>query len=144
MTEPSLNQAQSAAGSLQWVSQICPRLRTLLAGLYAFFENKSDYGKNWQRIIDYELKIWELFLEYPRFTTPETFLGNRLKVEIYTDDCAKSPFESDSINWTSCIGIGWILVANGEVVEFSSLEVNTKIPPLVRRAEISPRDYKFL
>ena len=96
-----------------------PRLRPFLEGLYSFFENKSAYGENSQRIIDCELKIWELFLKWPRFTTPETFLGDTLKVAIYTDSCAKSPAESDSINWTPGIGIGEILVVSGEVVEFS-------------------------
>ena len=127
MKEPSLNQAQSVAGSLQWVSKMRPWLRPFIAGLYSFFENKSAYGKNWQRIIDYELKICEIFLKCPRFITTETFLGTRLKVEIYTDACAKSPFESDSINWTSGIGIGWILAAYGEVVEFHPLEVSAEI-----------------
>ena len=128
MKEPSLNQAQSVAGSLQWVSQMFPRLRPFLACLYAFFGNKNAYGENRHRIIYYELKIWELFLKYHRFITPESFLGDRLKIEISTDACASSPFESESINWASGIGIGGILVINGEVVEFFSLEVNTKIP----------------
>ena len=128
MKEPSLNQVQSVAGSLQWVSQMCPWLRPFLAGLYAFTKTKGLRKKDWQRIIDYGLEIWELRLSEPRFLTPKTFLLNRLKFEIFTDACAKSPFGSDSINWTSGIGIGGILVVGGEVVEFSSLEVNTKIP----------------
>ena len=116
MKEPSLNQVQSVAGSLQWVSQMCPWLRPFLAGLYAFFENKNDFGEDWQRIIDYELGIWELFLGEPRFLAPKTFLGNRLKFEIYAGACAKSPPESDSTNWNSGIGIGCILVINGKVI----------------------------
>ena len=56
MKEPSLNQAQSVAGFLQWASQMCPWLRPFLVGLHAFFENENAHGENWQRIIDYELK----------------------------------------------------------------------------------------
>ena len=111
--------------------------------MYDFFGNKSAYGENWHRIIDYGLKIWELFLKRPRFTAPKTFLGNRLKIEIHTDAFGKSPFESDSINWTSGIGIGGILVIDGKVVEFCSLGVDAEIP-LVRRTEIAPHAYKFL
>ena len=103
-------------------------LRPFLAGLYAFFENENGFKKDWQRIIDYELEIWELFLSEPWFHTPKTFLGNRLKFEIFTDACAKSPFGSGSVNWTSGIGIGGILVVNVEVVEFPSLRVDAKIP----------------
>ena len=40
MKELYLNQVRSVAGSLQWVSQMCPLLMAFLAGLYAFFENK--------------------------------------------------------------------------------------------------------
>ena len=36
-----------------------------------------------------------------------------LKIEIYTDECARSPFETTSIIWNSAIGIGWILVIDG-------------------------------
>ena len=93
------------------------------------FRKQNGFGENWQRIIDYELGIWELFLSEPRFPPPRTFLGNRLKFEIFTDSCAKSPFGSDSINWTSGIGIGGIPAVSGEVVEFSSLGVNAEIPP---------------
>ena len=106
LKNPSLNHAQSVACSIKWASQMRPWLRPFLAGLYAFFENRSEFGKNGQKISGYELKIWEIFLKSQRFLPPETFLGNRLKVEIYTDACEKSPSESDSINWDSGIGIG--------------------------------------
>ena len=47
--EPSQNQARSVAGSLQWVSQMCPWLRPFSASLYAFFENKRRLGEDWQK-----------------------------------------------------------------------------------------------
>ena len=96
---------------------MCPLLRPFFAGLYAFFENRKAFGEL-AKIAEYELKIWELFLTHPRFTTPKSFLGNRLKVEIYTDTCAKSTFEKETINWASGIGIGGILAISGKLVEF--------------------------
>ena len=103
--EPSQNKAQSVAVPLQWVSQMCPWIRPFLASLYAFFENKKEFGKDWRnrRI---RIKIWEVFLKRPRFITPKSFLAGRINLEIYTDACAKSPFGKDAINWTSGIGIG--------------------------------------
>ena len=77
---------------------------------------KRFFAKNWKEIVDYELKIWELFLKSPRFLTPGTFLGNRLKIDIYTDACARPPYEMASINWASRIGIGGILAINDIVV----------------------------
>ena len=50
LKNPSLNQARSVAGPPQWASQMCPWLRPFLAGLYAFFENRSEFGKNWQKL----------------------------------------------------------------------------------------------
>ena len=50
-----------------------------------------------------------------------------INVEIYTDACASSPFETTSINWDSVVGIGGVLVINGNIVEFFSLEVNARI-----------------
>ena len=110
LKEPYLNHAQSLAGSLQWAAQMRPWLRPFRGGLHSFCENRGACGENWQRIIDYNLKIWGVVLKYPRFIAPESFLGNKLKVGIYTDACAKSPPESDSINRADGIGIGWILV----------------------------------
>ena len=40
-----------------------------------FFENKKVFSKNWGGIDEYELKIWELLLEIPRFRTLDLFLG---------------------------------------------------------------------
>ena len=82
-----------------------------------------------KKIADYELEIWEVFLKYPRFITPKSFLGNRINLEIYTDACAKSPFEKEDICWDSGIGIGGILIINGKAVEFFSLEVNKRTFP---------------
>ena len=90
------------------------------------------------------VKIWEIFLKSPRFLTPETFLRNRLKVKIYTDACAKSPFESESINWDYGIGIGGILAINGNIVEFSSLEVNERIPPWLKGPNLQKDSYVSL
>ena len=78
---------------------------------------------------DYAFKIWEIFLKSPRFPTPGTFLVNGIKVEIYTDACARSPFETTSINWDYGVGIGGILVIDGDVVEFHQLEVGEKRGP---------------
>ena len=95
-----------------------------------FSKTKAIAG-NWQKIADYEFKIWEFFLKSPRFPAPETFLGNRIKVEIYTGACAKSPFESGSINWESGVGIGGILVISGNVVGFFLARGGSKNTPLV-------------
>ena len=70
------------------------------------------------KIFDYEFKIWEISPKSPRSPRPETFLWGRLNVEVYTNVCAESPFEPESINWESETGIGGILVVNGIVVEF--------------------------
>ena len=95
--------------------------------LCIFRKQKRIWGRL-AKIVDYELKIWEVFLKYPRFITPKSFLGNRINLEIYTDACAKSPFEKGAVNWTSGIGIGGILLLGGKVVEFFSLEVNKRTP----------------
>ena len=128
LENPAANQAQSVEGPLQWVSKMCPWMRPFLAGLYAFFEDRKGFAENWQKIAEYDLKIWELFLKSPRFLSPGTFLGDRLKIEIYTDACDRSPFEETSINWESGIGIAGILVINGMVVEFPTLEVGENLP----------------
>ena len=126
LENPTADQPQSVAGPLQWAPQMCPRLRPFLAGLCAFFENRMGFAKNWQKIVDYELKIWELFLKSPRLLPPRTFLRDRLKIDIYTEACDRPPFEKASVNWKSGIGIGWILVINDRIVEFFSLEVGEK------------------
>ena len=100
-------------------------------------------SENWQKIFEYELKIWEISLKSPRPIAPETFLGKRLKVEIYTGACDKSPYESGSVDWDSGIGIGRIHVINGNVVVFRSLEVGKEYP-LVKRAPISTKTHKLL
>ena len=73
LKNPSVNQVQSAAGSLQWVSQMCLWLRPFLACLYAFFENRGEFEKNWQKNRRLRVKIWEIFLKSPRFPTLELF-----------------------------------------------------------------------
>ena len=83
-----------------------------------FFGNPKLFSENWQSIAEYELSARGLFLNIPRFTQPGTFLGDMLKIESYADACDRSPFEKASINWGSGIGIGGILVINGEVDEF--------------------------
>ena len=74
LKNPSLNQAQSVAGSLQWVSQMRPWNRPFLAGIYAFFEYRSEFGKQ-AEIVDCELEIWEIPLKSPRFPTQQNFSG---------------------------------------------------------------------
>ena len=99
--------------------------------------------ENWQKIADYKLKIWELFLNYPRFIAPKSFLWNRLKIEIYTGAFAESPFGKETISWASGVGIGGILAINGKVVEFSSLEVNAKILPWLNGLKSARRLISF-
>ena len=53
-------------------------------------------------------------------------------MEIPTDACAKSPYEKGEINWSSDIGIGGILLVNGEIKEFSPLEVNERVSPWLK------------
>ena len=95
---PTLNQVQSAAGSLRRVSQMRHWLRPFHAGLYAFSKTKR-FRNSWQKIVDYDLKIWALFLKSPRFPAPISSLGNTPQIEIYTDACEWGPFEKGSINW---------------------------------------------
>ena len=121
-----------------------PAVKAIRCGPLRFLRKQKCVRGNWQKIIDCELKIWGLFLKYPRFITPKSFLRDRLKIQIYTDACAKPPFEKETINWPSGVGIGGILIVEGKVIEFPSLEVNTKAPPLARRTKISPQAYKFL
>ena len=83
------------------------------------------------------------FPKIATFSHPGTFLRNRLRVEIYTDACAKSPFESESINWDSAIGIGGILVINGNIAEFPSLEANGRIPPRLKGTQSPHRLISF-
>ena len=58
---PTVNQAQSMAGPIQWVSQMCPWFRPFLGGLCAFFENRKRFAENWQNIAYYELKSGNCF-----------------------------------------------------------------------------------
>ena len=116
LENPAANQAHSVAGPLQWVSQMCPLLRPFLGGLCDFFENRKGFAKKWHEIVDYEFKILELCLKYPRFLDPGTFLGNRLKIEIYTDACDRPSYEMAFINWGSGIGVGGILAIADIVV----------------------------
>ena len=112
----TLNQAQSAAGSLQWVSKICPGSRSFLAVLYDFPENKKRFGRNWREIVDYELKSGNYFLKSPRFSAAISSLGDTPQIEIYTDACDWAPFGKGFINWESRIGTGGFPVVNGIVV----------------------------
>ena len=101
--------------------------RDLSSPAFTIFGNKT-LSENWQHIAEYELRACGSFLGIPRFTDPGTFFGSRLKIEIYTDASARSPFVEDSITWESGIGIGGVLVVSGEVIEFPSLEINAKSP----------------
>ena len=123
---PTIKQAQSEAGPLQRVSEMCHWLRPFLAGRSVRFRKQKGFAANWQTIVDYELKIWGLFLKSPRFPAHRSFLGNRIRIEIYTDACDRAPFENESISWESWVGIGGILVISGIVVEFHSLDVGEK------------------
>ena len=90
LMRPSLNQVQSAGGSPQWISRMCPRLRTPFP-TFTFLKTKDLFKKS-QNVAEYELKVLELFLNVPRFIKPRTFVGTRLKIDIYADACQKSPF----------------------------------------------------
>ena len=121
-----------------------PSAKAVLSGILCVFRKPKWLQKDWQRIIDYELEIWELLLREPRFPTPKTFLGNRLKFGIFTDACAKSPSESDSINWASGVGVGGILVVSGGSRRIPLAGSEHKNSHTVRRTKISPQAYKFL
>ena len=95
-------------------------------------------SRKWRYIDKYELRVFALLVEIPRFTTPRTFWRNRLKIEIYTDAFDRSPFEEDSINWESVIDIGGILAISGEDDESPSLEIN-EIPHQLKEIK-TPRD----
>ena len=110
----------------------------------ARFSKTKAFEKNWQKIVDYELKIWELFLTRPRFITPKIFPRKPLKIEIYTDACAISPFEKEKINWASGVDVGGILVVNGKLVEFFPTRSKRKNPPMVKRAKVTKQTYQFL
>ena len=64
-------------------------------------------------------------------------------MEIYTDACAKSPYEKDKINWSSQIGIGGILLVNGEIKEFFPLEVNERVFPRLKGLKQPHRAINF-
>ena len=115
---PTLNQALSADGPPNGCRKCSHGCGLSLPVCAIFFENKKGFAKGWKEIVAYERRIWELFLKTPRFLTQRSFLGNRLKIEIYTDACDRSPFGKESINWESWIGIG-VLVISGKVVEYS-------------------------
>ena len=85
---------------------MCQWLRPFIAGMYAFSKTRNSSRGTGSKIADYELKIWDLFLKSPRFPTPRSFLRGRLKIEIYTDACDRTPFGKESITWESWIGIG--------------------------------------
>ena len=71
------------------------------------FRKQNNYAKI-GKIIECELEIWELFPKVPRFIAPMSLWRNQLKIEIYTDECATSPFEKADIAWDTGIGIGGI------------------------------------
>ena len=84
---------------------MCPRLRPLLSGLYSFVPKRSFRGIG-QILPSTNLRSGNCVLKHPRFIDPRPFLRSRLKIGIYTDACAMSPFEKGPINWKSGIGIG--------------------------------------
>ena len=57
LRNPSLGHVLSVAGSPRWISRMFPRLRPCVAGLYAFFENKNPFSRNWENTTWYELRI---------------------------------------------------------------------------------------
>ena len=114
---PSLNPAQSVGESARWTPQMFQWSRPFLDILYGC-RNKKFFSGTWQKNTSMGSGFWDL-LKLPRFLTPRSFLGNLLKIEIYTDDCAMSPFGKGPISWESGICIGGTLVINGEVGEFT-------------------------
>ena len=119
---PSLNQAQSVGGSLQLISQMCPRLRpsspvcTHSSEIKAFSKKKTG-RKLPNTSLEYGVILENTAGPPPHPTPPppphRPLLGNRMQIEICTDVCARSPFEKESISWESGIGIGWVLVVHG-------------------------------
>ena len=49
MADPYLNQVQSAAWSLQWISQMCHWLRPFIAALYDSARNQTGFKKECRR-----------------------------------------------------------------------------------------------
>ena len=93
---------------------------------------KKAIGGNWQRIVDYELRIWEVFLEKPRYITPKSFFRKSTKPGDLHGCLRKIALRERQINWSSQIGIGGILLVNGEIKEFFSLEVSKRVSPWLK------------
>ena len=53
---PSLNQSDSAGGSLRWISKMRPSMRPFLAGLGAFFGNKNVFFKTGRNLPNMNLE----------------------------------------------------------------------------------------
>ena len=85
------------------------------------FGNKRSFKKWRNKIFDFELRIWEVYLNRPRFITARPFLRNRLNIEIYTDARARSPSGKDVISWVSGVAAGRILIITGNVYGYSSM-----------------------
>ena len=98
LEKPTLNQAQSAVGPSDGCLEFSIGFALSLSVCTLFFRKQEGFANDWQKIADSELKIWELFLKSPRFLAPGSLLGNRLKIEIYTDARARAPFGKASIN----------------------------------------------
>ena len=82
-----------------------------------FSKIKKGFAKACGEIVGYEHRISGAILGNTAFPRPGSFLGNRLKIEIYTDGCDRAPFGKASINLESWLVIVGILVINGKVVE---------------------------
>ena len=71
ISEHSQNQAQSAAGSLQSASHMCPWLRPFWQASTRFPRTKKALAEGWRKIADYELGIWGFSLKIPTFRNAE-------------------------------------------------------------------------
>ena len=109
-----------------------PMVAPFPGGSVRFLRKSKRFREKLARNRRLRSKIWERFLKSPRFPTQRTLLGNRLKIEIYTDDCDRPPYAMASINWESGIGIGGILVVNDIVVEFFSMGGKRNNLPLAK------------
>ena len=87
LSDPDINQVQSSAGPVRWISQMCHWEAPCLAAPYDYFEKKK-LPRETGKIADYDLCVWEVSLGRPRFRAPMSFSGNRSDIEINTDACA--------------------------------------------------------
>ena len=74
----------------------------------------------------------------PSLSHPEVFWGNRLSIEIYTDERAISTLDSDVTHWRSGIGIlGGTHRKRMDCADSPDGDLRRN-PPLGKRSKVSP------